>query len=63
MLRAVGRALPLLFNGRLLGALALWTAGAFLLWIAIGAVTFDPLTRGLAGMIGDTGFGVQAGVA
>ena len=64
MLRAIGRALPLLFSGRLLGALALWTAGAFLLWIAVGVVAFDPLTRTLTGWLGaPTNAGVYAGAA
>lgn len=64
MLRAIGRALPLLFSGRLLGALALWTAGAFLLWLAVAVVAFDPLTRAVAGWLGaPTSTGVYAGVA
>jgi hypothetical protein len=57
--RAVARALPLLFSGRLLGRLVLWTAGAFLLWIVIGAVLYDPISNALAELMGGVGVGVR----
>ncbi len=64
MLRAVGRALPLLFNGRLVAAIALWTAGAFTLWIAVGVVAFEPVVRWIADALGrPSSAGVYAGVA
>jgi hypothetical protein len=53
-MRAVGRALPLLFSGRLLGRLALWTAGSFVLWIAIGVFAFDPATAAIERIVGTT---------
>ena len=57
--RAIARALPLLFSGRLLGRLVLWTAGAFLLWIVIGAVLYDPISTALAELMGGVGVGVR----
>lgn len=54
VLRAIGRALPLLFNGRLLGRLGLWTLGAFFAWLAIGVFAFDPATHAIEAMLGST---------
>jgi hypothetical protein len=54
VLRAIGRALPLLFNGRLLGRLALWTLGAFVVWIVIGIFAFDPATHAIEALVGST---------
>jgi hypothetical protein len=50
--RAIGRALPLLFSGRLLGRLVLWTAAAFAFWIAVGVFAFHPAADALADAIG-----------
>jgi hypothetical protein len=54
VLRSIGRALPLLFNGRLLGRLALWTLGAFVLWIVIGIFAFDAATGAIESLVGST---------
>jgi hypothetical protein len=54
VLRAIGRALPLLFSGRLLGRLALWTLGAFVAWTLIGIFAFDPATRAIEALVGST---------
>jgi hypothetical protein len=55
VLRAIGRALPLLFNGRLLGRLALWTLAAFVVWTVIGIFAFDPATRAIEALVGNSG--------
>jgi len=52
--RALRRALPLLFSGRLLGALLLWLSGSILVWIAIGAIAYTPASDALAGALGGT---------
>jgi len=55
--RALRRALPLLFSGRLLGALLLWLLGSILVWLVIGAIAYTPASdafaHALGGGIGD----------
>jgi len=66
VLRAIARALPLLFSGHLLGRLVAWTAGAFLAWIVIGWLALRPVADAIAALFGVTsaathvliGFGV-----
>jgi CysZ protein len=59
VLRAIGHALPLLFSGRLLGKLVLWTALAFLAWLLIAIAAVRPVTDAIAGAVGATSAGTQ----
>ena len=52
VLRALRRAVPLLFSARLLGSLALWLLGSILLWIVIGVLVYAPATDALVGVLG-----------
>jgi len=52
VLRALRRALPLLFSARLLGSLLLWLLGSILAWIVIGVLIYAPATDALVGVLG-----------
>ena len=54
IVRAMRRALPLLFSPRLLGALAGWLLGACVAWLLIGLVVYTTATDALAQMLGNS---------
>ncbi|HSV19722.1 MAG TPA: EI24 domain-containing protein [Casimicrobiaceae bacterium] len=54
IVRAMRRALPLVFSPRLLGALAGWLLGACVAWLVIGLVVYTTATDALAEMLGNS---------
>ena len=54
IVRAMRRALPLVFSPRLLGALAGWLLGACVAWLVIALVVYTTATDALAEMLGNS---------
>jgi len=60
VLRALGRALPLVVSPRLIVALLRWLAAAFAVWLVVGVLVYAPATAALAHILGAAGGGQVA---